>query len=125
MYHRGKGRARTALNQQLEIFGDDQVSLHSLWRAWGSPTKLDPQTWSEQAAPLLEGLAGYRANVDRDAPDPGDSSPLLWTWQDESKDPWLTGDLMSHEFVAWAYASFLDTRLGKKMNGANRLVRLP
>ena len=34
----------------------------------------------------------------------------MWIWEDESKDPWRTGDLMSHEFIAWAYATYLDSR---------------
>ena len=31
------GWARTALRQQIEIFGEDQVSLDSLWRSVDSP----------------------------------------------------------------------------------------
>ena len=34
----------------------------------------------------------------------------MWIWEDESKDPWCTGDLMSHELVALVYASHLDSR---------------
>ena len=31
------GVAGSSLRQQLEIFGDEGVSLHSLWRAVGRP----------------------------------------------------------------------------------------
>ena len=46
------GLARLAVRQQVEIFGGDQVSLNSLWRAVGSPAGQDPERWAEVAAPL-------------------------------------------------------------------------
>ena len=36
------GLARLAVRQQVEIFGGDQVSLNSLWRAVGSPAAASP-----------------------------------------------------------------------------------
>jgi hypothetical protein len=107
------GWARTALKQQLEIFGEPQVSLDSLWRAVASPSGHDPRRWSDLAAPLVSGFAAYLNRIDgeRDAESAGDPSRILWVWNDESKDPWHTGDLMSHEFIAWAYASYLDVLL--------------
>jgi hypothetical protein len=122
---RTKGRARAALNQQLEIFNESHVSLHSLWRVWGSPKGLDPRNWSKHAEPLLSGVTAYRANVDQEGASSSDLAPLLWTWEEESKDPWLTGDLMGEEFIAWAYATYLDTTLASRRTGANRLLMYP
>jgi hypothetical protein len=99
--------ARLALKQQVEFFGGDQVSLDSLWRSWGSPAGYEPRAWSGLAAPLISGFAAYRDNLDGDGRS-ADGSRLLWIWEDESKDPWRTDDLMSHEFIAWAYATYLD-----------------
>jgi hypothetical protein len=110
------GWARLALQQQVEIFGGDQVSLHSLWRAVASPPGLDPNRWSELAAPLLAGYSAYLDGLGRAADSVAATAPLTWIWQDESKDPWRTGDLMSGEFIAWAYASYLDTRSGAERN---------
>jgi hypothetical protein len=97
-----------ALRQQVEIFGGDQVSLDSLWRAAASPPGYDPRGWRTLAAPFLSGLASYLCKIDGQ-PGDDDASRLVWTWDEESKDPWLTGDLMSDEFVALAYAIYLDT----------------
>ena len=101
--------ARLALRQQVEFLGGGQVSLDSLWRAWGSPAGHDPRKWSELAAPLLSGFAAYLANLETADRAP-EGAQLLWVWQEESKDPWHSGDLMSHEFIAWAYATYLDDR---------------
>jgi hypothetical protein len=54
-------------------------------------------------------LASYLRTLDGRSDGAADASRLVWTWDDESKDPWLTGDLMSDEFVAAAYAAYLDT----------------
>lgn len=106
------GLARLALRQQVEFLGDGQVSLDSLWRAWGSPSGHDPRSWTELAAPLLSGFAAYRSNLD--GTDRSlEMARLVWIWEEESKDPWRSGDLMSHEFIAWAYATYLDTQLGR------------
>jgi len=102
------GWARLALRQQVEIFGGDQVSLESLWRAVGSPAGHDPRQWSELAAPLLSGFSAYLARLEGGALATDTLTRLLWIWEDESKDPWRTGDLMSHEFIAWTYATYLD-----------------
>ncbi len=104
------GWARLALRQQVEIFGGDQVSLDSLWRAVASPAGHDPRRWSELAAPLLSGFSAYLDRLEGTDDSAGSSSRLLWIWRDESKDPWHTGDLMSHEFIAWTYATYLDMR---------------
>ena len=45
------GLARLAVRQQVEIFGDDQISLNSLWRAVGSPAGHEPERRAELAAP--------------------------------------------------------------------------
>jgi len=105
------GPAGSALRQQVEFLGEGQVSLDSLWRAWGSPRGHDPRSWSELAAPLLSGFAAYRGNLDGTDPSV-EAARLLWIWEEESKDPWRSGDLMSHEFIAWAYATYLDTSFG-------------
>jgi hypothetical protein len=105
--------ARLAHRQQVEFLGGGQVSLDSLWRAWGSPKGHDPQTWSDLAAPLLTGFAAYQANLDAHDRRQQDA-PLLWIWQEESKDPWHSGDTMAHEFIAWAYATYLDNQFGRR-----------
>jgi len=99
-----------AVRQQVEIFGGDQVSLSSLWRAVGSPEGKDPERWVEVAAPLLSGFAAYLDRLESFGGSSwsSDSARSVWIWEDESKDPWLTGDLMSHELIAWVYASHLD-----------------
>lgn len=103
--------ARLHLRQQVELLGGGQVSLDSLWRAWGSPDGHDPRRWSELAAPLLSGFAAYLASVDGDDGDP-EVGRLLWVWRGDSKDPWHSGDTMGHEFIAWAYATYLDDSFG-------------
>jgi hypothetical protein len=113
------GLARLALKQQIEFFGGGPVSLDSLWRACGNPESHDPASWSELAAPLLSGFAAYLVNVDRKNQSP-DPARLLWIWEDESKDPWRAGDLMSHEFIAWAYATYLDNHLGRRTSTLTR-----
>ncbi len=100
--------ARTILRQQVEIFGEEQVSLDSLWRAVGSPRGHDPRRWAELAAPLLAGYATYLGRLDGETDRAADPSRSLWIWRDDSKDPWRTGDLMTHELIASAYASYLD-----------------
>ena len=53
--------------QQVEIFGEDQVSLDSLWRSVASPSGHDPRRWSSDlAAPLLSGFAAYLSRLDGD-----------------------------------------------------------
>jgi len=113
-----------ALRQQVEIFGGDQVSLDSLWRAAASPPGHDPHRWSALAAPFLSGLASYLGKLDGRLGAPADGARLIWTWDDESKDPWRSGDLMSEEFVAWAYATYLDTHSDRpaKASSDSRLV---
>jgi hypothetical protein len=100
--------ATRALRQQLEIFGDEKVSLDSLWRAVGSPAGHDPRHWTDLAAPLLGGFSAYLDRLSGDPDATADMTRLLWTWQDESKDPWHTGDLMSNQFIAAIYAGYLD-----------------
>jgi hypothetical protein len=102
------GGARRALRQQVEIFGREQLSLDSLWRAAGCPAGHDPRRWSELASPLLSGYSAYLDRLDGDADSTADPSRLVWFWKDESHDPWRAGDLMSDEFIAHAYAAYLD-----------------
>jgi hypothetical protein len=111
------GLARLAVRQQVEIFGGDRVSLNSLWRAVGSPAGHDPDRWAELAAPLLAGFSTYLDRVETDQDMPSSSARLLWIWEDESKDPWHTGDLMSHELIALVYASHLDHHRESRNNG--------
>jgi hypothetical protein len=115
------GLAQLAVRQQVEIFGGDQVSLNSLWRAVGSPAGHDPARWAEVAGPLLAGFSAYLERLasmaGADAGTASIASRLLWTWEDESKDPWCTGDLMSHELIALVYASHLDSRRSRRSNG--------
>jgi hypothetical protein len=113
------GVARLAVRQQVEIFGGDQVSLNSLWRAVGSPAGHDPDCWAEAAAPLLAGFSSYLKHFESNGGPSTGSPRLLWTWEDESKDPWRTGDLMSHELIAWVYASHLDTDRERRTDRVN------
>jgi hypothetical protein len=108
------GWARLALKQQVEFFGGDQISLDSLWRAADCPDGRDPRTWSELASPLLSGFAAYLGKLDGGPRRLADPSRLIWTWEDDSKDPWRTGDLMADEFIAWAYATYLDNYAAHK-----------
>jgi hypothetical protein len=108
------GWARLALRQQVEFFGGDQVSLDSLWRSVASPAGHDPHRWSELAAPLLSGFSTYLDRLYEGAESKPGLTKLLWIWEDESKDPWRTGDLMSHEFIAWTYATYLDTHVDRQ-----------
>jgi hypothetical protein len=110
------GLARLAVRQQVEIFGGDQVSLSSLWRAVGSPRGREPEQWAELAAPLLAGFTAYLDRLENLGDSSSGSSRGLWTWEDESKDPWLTGDLMSHELIALVYASHLDSQRERRGN---------
>ena len=103
------GLARLAVRQQVEIFGGDQVSLSSLWRAVGSPRQGTIPTagpkWRPRFWPVFRAIStSSRAFGGLRPP----RSRRLWIWEDESKDPWRTGDLMSHELIAWVYASHLD-----------------
>jgi hypothetical protein len=105
--------ARSVLKQQVEIFGGDQVSLDSLWRAWSSPAGHEPKTWAELAAPLVSGFAAYFNKLGLEHAPRAEAQTVLWIWEDESKDPWRSGDVMSHELIAWAYATYLDTELAR------------
>ena len=110
------GLARLSVRQQVEIFGGDQVSLSSLWRAVGSPRGREPEQWAEIAAPLLTGFTAYLDRLENLGNSGSGSARMVWIWEDESKDPWLTGDLMSHELLAWVYASHLDSQLERRDN---------
>jgi hypothetical protein len=114
------GWARLALRQQVEFFGGDQVSLDSLWTSVVSPAGHDPRRWAELAAPLLSGFSTYLDRAYQGAESTSGPTRLLWIWEEESKDPWRTGDLMSHEFIAWTYATYLDTH--HERPSSNRLA---
>jgi hypothetical protein len=116
------GWARRALRQQVEIFGSDQVSLDSLWRAVGCPAGHDPRHWSELASPLLSGYSAYLDRLEGDTDSTADPSRLVWFWKYDSNDPWRTGDLMTDEFIAWAYASYLDSDVVKARPTASSLA---
>ena len=103
------GLARLAVRQQVEIFGGDQVSLSSLWRAVGSPAGESPERWADVAEPLLSGFSAYLDRLETIVGSPSARARSLWSWEDESKDPWRTNDLMGHELIALIYASHLDT----------------
>ena len=87
MSHRKDGWARTALKQQLEIFGEDQVSLDSLWRAVASPSGHDPRRWSDLAAPLVSGFAAYLNRIEGDAESADNPSRILWVWNGRLERP--------------------------------------
>lgn len=103
------GLARLAVRQQVEIFGGEMVSLSSLWRLVGNPEGHDPERWAEVAAPLLSGFSAYLERLESSGGSSSERAQAIWTWEDESKDPWLTGDIMSHELIAWVYATYLDS----------------
>jgi hypothetical protein len=111
------GLARLAVRQQVEIFGSDQVSLNSLWRAVGSPAGEDPDRWADVAEPLLSGFSAYLDRLETIVGSPSARARSLWIWEDDSKDPWRTGDLMGHELIALIYASHLDSIREARSNG--------
>jgi hypothetical protein len=113
MSDQSTGWARRALAQQVEIFGGDQISLDTLWRAVACPAGHDPRRWSDLASPLLSGYSAYLDRLEGDADSTADPSRLVWTWKDRSNDPWRSGDLMSDEFIARAYANYLDSEIVK------------
>lgn len=105
------GPAAQALAQQVEFFGGSRISLSSLWRVAGSPTGHDPRNWVRLAGPLVDGYGTYRTKLGpANADEPG-AERVVWTWDGESKDPWHAGDLMSEQFVAMAYAIYLDKEI--------------
>jgi hypothetical protein len=97
------GVAGSSLRQQLEIFGEEGVSLHSLWRAVGRPSGRDPRAWAELAAPLITGYARYLAAIDL-----GPDRPVVWVWSGDDGEPWRVGDLMCLGGLAHLYATYLD-----------------
>jgi hypothetical protein len=113
MSENSTGWARRVLAQQVEISGSDQISLDSLWRAVACPAGHDPRRWSDLASPLLSGYSAYLDRLEGEADSTADPSRLVWIWKERSTDPWRTGDLMSDQFIAWAYASYLDSELVK------------
>jgi len=66
------------------------------------------------AEPLLSGFASYLGKLGGGLRRSADPSRLLWIWEDDSKDPWRTGDLMADEFIAWAYVTYLDTHFERQ-----------
>jgi hypothetical protein len=95
------------LEQQVDLFGPDAVSLDSLWRAAGSPVDQSPRKWLAQAVPLIAGLLRYYATVPGRPIRANSVSDLVWSWNGEDSDPWLGGDILTHELLARVYAAFL------------------
>ena len=62
---------------------------------------------------FYEGRTRCVIRLEGDIDSTADPSRLVWIWKERSNDPWRTGDLMSDHFIAWAYASYLDSELVK------------
>lgn len=98
------------LTQQIELIGPAAVSLDSLWRAAGCPSERNPRKWIDLAAPLINGFRRYLENLPaRRLDEVAENGKVLWIWNGEDSEPWHTGDVMTHEFLARAYASYLDS----------------
>jgi hypothetical protein len=103
--------AEVVLRQQVEIFGKDCVSLDSLWRAVGEPGGFEPRAWASLAEPLLAGFRRYLAKRESGHVIPSDDQPVLWTWDAQDSEPWRAGDLMTNDWIARVYASYLDEQV--------------
>jgi hypothetical protein len=51
---------------------------------------------------------GYLARLTAGGGRRPDGRPVLWEWHAEDGDPWRAGDLMTGDFIARAYAAYLD-----------------
>jgi hypothetical protein len=107
------------LADQLNDRDGTCVSLSALWRSVGSPTGRDPASWLSVAAPLIEGLRAYLANLDATI-DPlgqdgmiGDLDPCeVWRNDQPDGEALQVGDLMTSYLIARHYAEHLDARAG-------------
>src|SRR4051794_13235887 len=103
------------------------ISLHGMWRAVGSPQKLDPLAWVEQAMPLVVGLKAYVLNSIGTTPDiygdpesEGAPTPefveiATQDLAEEFDSPFVRpGDLMVHLCLAPMYAFALAGHLAFK-----------
>jgi hypothetical protein len=106
---RPAGLAETALNEQIEIVGENRISLDSLWRAAGCPGGREPDAWATLAQPLFEGFSGYFASLPRGGAGYTGHRPVLWRWDEARSEPWQAGDLMTNALIARVYAVYLDT----------------
>lgn len=97
------------LEQQIELFGPQAVSLDSLWRAAGAPDDQSPRKWLAHAVPLLSGFLRYLTAVPGRPIRADDVSDLIQSWHGETAEPWHTGDLLTHELVARVYAAYLQS----------------
>jgi hypothetical protein len=101
-------------------------SLDGMWRACGCPESKGPDPWLVLARPLIEGVGGYWANLDRWTggltPSPDEEVVYTLTAEQEPDSPYRTGDRMAPYFVAIAYAAFLDDGHAVRDRTGGRLV---
>ena len=97
------------LEQQIELFGPQAVSLDSLWRAAGSPPGQRPRKWLAEAVPLIAGFLRYLSAVPGRPVVARDVSDLVRSWSGEDSEPWRRGDILTHELLARVYAAYLHT----------------
>jgi hypothetical protein len=97
------------LEQQIDLFGPEAVSLDSLWRAAGSPSDQSPRRWLAQAVPLIAGFLRYHTSVPGRPIKANNVSDLVWSWNGENSEPWRTGDFLTHELLARVYAAYLES----------------
>jgi hypothetical protein len=102
-------RVGSLLEQQIDLFGAEAVSLDSLWRAAGSPTDESPREWLAQAVPLIAGFLRYQTSVPGRPIKANNVTDLVWSWHGENSEPWRTGDLLAHELLARVYAAYLES----------------
>ena len=63
----------------------------------------------ESAVPLIAGFRHYLENLPGRGDDIGDGGKLLWVCNGEDSEPWRTGEVMTHEFLARVYTAYLDS----------------
>ncbi len=91
------------------------MASRSVSTACGGPSAarpdVNPAAGRNWLRPLLGGFSAYLDRLSGDPDATADMTRLLWIWQDDSKDPWHTGDMMSNEFIASVYAAYLDEQV--------------
>jgi hypothetical protein len=116
------------LSDQVNDLDGTCISLSALWRAVGSPTGRDPASWLSLAAPLIEGIRAYFANLEAiggplDFENTiGDLDPCeIWSNDHEEGETFQAGDVMTTYLIARHYAEHLDARAGSDLRIGGRI----
>jgi hypothetical protein len=111
----GLAEAELARHQALGV--DKFFSLHALWRACNGSAEDSPEAWAVLAMPMINGVSGYFANLDRlrvgrplERCAKGSTSEVLFSMTEDDQEDgcWRKGDTMATWYVASAYAWYLD-----------------